>query len=400
MKIGRNKIIIAAVVTAAVLGGAYYASTMSSTGGQDFLTEPVQSGDLSKYLEENGEILSTNINTFYSDGMKKIKTINVEVGDMVRKGDILIEFDSTIDLEVDRINKEIKALEANYSEAVKDVDFETLNGIKLQIQGLRNSLAIANEEYEKALNLFNENVVTKSEVNLAENTVLQLENQIAVLNNQYNQSAKGVSGNIRNQYEAQIDSLAISLAILEKNRESYTLTSNFDGTVTEVNGFVGSMPVIGTLILEIQDESSLAVYADFLVDEAAQLDEGMSVDIENEDLDLEIKDLEISKIYPKAESKVSELGIEQKRVKIKIDLDEEIGRLTLGSSVDVLVNIENRPGVLYVDKDAVYEKEGRDYVTVIEGGMEVERVVETGLETNDYYEIISGLEAGEDVLTD
>ena len=400
MKIGKRKIIIAAVVASVVLGGAYYVSTMSSTGGEEFDTEPVQVGDLNKYLEENGEILSTNINTFYSDGMKKIKTINVEVGDLVKKGDIIIEFDSTIDLEVERINKEIKALEASYSEAVKDVDFEILNGIKLQIQGLRNSLAIAKEEYDKALKLYNENVMTKSELNIAENTVLQLENQIAVLNNQYNQSAKGVSGNIRNQYEAQIDSLAISLDILEKNREGFILASNFDGTVTELNGFVGSMPVMGTLILEVQDESSLAVYADFLVDEAAQLREGMSVDIENEDLDLEIKELKILKIYPKAVAKISELGIEQKRVKIKVELDEEIGSFTLGSTVDVMVNTENREGVLYVNKDAVYEKEGKDYVTVIEGGIEVEKEIEKGLETDDYFEIISGLQEGEEVLTD
>lgn len=332
--------------------------------------------------------------------MKKIKVINVEVGDMVKKGDVLIEFDSTIDLEVERINKEIKALEASYSEAVKDVDFETLNGIKLQIQGLRNSLAIAREEYDKAVVLYNENVMTKSDVNLAENTVLQLENQIAVLNNQYNQAAKGVSGNIKDQYEAQIESLAISLDILERNRDSYQLKSNFDGTVTELEGFEGSIPVMGSLILEVQDESSLAVYADFLVDEAAQLNEGMGVDIENEDLNLEINDLQISKIYPKAVSKVSELGIEQKRVKIKIDLDEEIGSLTLGSTVDVIVNTENRTGVLYVNKDAVYEKEGKDYVTVIEGGMEVEKEVEKGLETDDYFEIISGLSEGEELLTD
>lgn len=242
--------------------------------------------------------------------------------------------------------------------------------------------------------------MTKSELNIAENTVLQLENQIAVLNNQYNQSAKGVSGNIRNQYEAQIDSLAISLDILEKNREGFILASNFDGTVTELNGFVGSMPVMGTLILEVQDESSLAVYADFLVDEAAQLREGMSVDIENEDLDLEIKELKILKIYPKAVAKISELGIEQKRVKIKVELDEEIGSFTLGSTVDVMVNTENREGVLYVNKDAVYEKEGKDYVTVIEGGIEVEKEIEKGLETDDYFEIISGLQEGEEVLTD
>ncbi|SHJ25494.1 Multidrug efflux pump subunit AcrA (membrane-fusion protein) [Dethiosulfatibacter aminovorans DSM 17477] len=400
MKIGKKKIIIAAVVVAVAAGGVYYASVMSSTGGEDFVTEPVQVGDLSKYLEENGEILSTNINTFYSDGMKKIKTINVEVGDMVKKGDVLIEFDSTLELEEERINKEIKALEASYSEAVKGVDFETLNGIRLQIQGLRNSLAIAKEEYEKAQRLYAENVMTKSDVNLAENTVLQLQNQIDVLNNQYNQAAKGVSGNIKDQYEAQIESLAISLDILERTRDSYQLKSNFDGTVTELEGFEGSIPVMGSLILEVQDESSLAVYADFLVDEAAQLKEGMGVDIENEDLNLVIKDLKISKIYPKAVSKVSELGIEQKRVKIKIDLDEEIGSLTLGSNVDVIVNTENRKGVVYVNKDAVYEKEGKDYVTVIEGGVEVEKEVLKGLETDDYFEIISGLSEGEEVLTD
>lgn len=400
MKIGKKKIIIILIVAAAMIGGGYYLSIMSSSGSEDFITEQTQLGDINKYLEENGEILSTNTNIFYSDGLKKIEKINVEVGDLVEKGDILIEFDSSIDLEVERINKEIKALEANYSEAVKGVDFEILNGIKLQIQGLNNSLAIAREDYDKALNLYNENVVTKAEVNIAENTVLQLENQIDLLNNQYNQASKSVSGNIKNQYEAQIDGLAISLDILEKNREEYFLKSNFDGIVTEVNGFKGSIPLMGTLIIEVQDQSSLAVYADFLVDEAIQLKDGMVVDIENTDLDLEINNLKISKIYPKAVAKVSELGIEQKRVKIKINLDEKIGNFTLGSNVDIKVKTESRENVIYINKDAVYEKEEKDYVIAIEDGLEVEKEVVTGLETDDYYEILSGLVEGEYVLID
>jgi HlyD family secretion protein len=349
---------------------------------------------------ENGEILSDNVNGYYSDGMKRVKSIHVAVGDFVYNGDILLEFESTIDLEIEKVNQEIKSLESAFNEAVKGVDFETVNSVRLEIAGVRNSLSLAEEILERSRNLFAEGVIAKSELDSAELSVTQLRNQISLLNNQYNLLVKGVSSDIRQQYEAQIGSLAVTLDILEKTKSNFVVKANFDGIITELNAFVGSIPMAGTVVVELQDISNKSVYADFLVDEAVRIKEGMPASMENKDLDLVIDNLYVTRIYPKAVSKLSELGVVQKRVTITIGLPDGIDQLVLGTNVDVEITVEKKENVLLVPESAVFEKNRQYYVTVVENGQLIEKQVVKGLEDSDFIEIISGLNEGEIVRTD
>jgi HlyD family secretion protein len=395
----KKKILIIVLLAVVALVGIYAYNNMSK-GQNEYKTAEVIRGDIYKSFDENGEILSNEINTYYSDGMKKIKAIYIDAGDDVKEGDILLEYESTLNLEIDRIKQEIKALEYAYNEAASGVDFETVNGVKLQIEGLKSSLAIAKEEFEKTKKLFEEGIVTKTVYNASEQTVNQLENQISILNNQYNLLLKSVSINVRRQYEAQIESLAISLEILEKTKSNYMLKANFSGIITELNAFEGSIPLAGTLVMEIQDNLSKTVYADYLVDEAVLIKEGMKAIVKNDDIGLYLEELSVTKIHPKAVSKLSELGVNQKRVRVKIDLPKDFDNVALGANVEVEIMIEKKENVLLVPEEAIYEKSGKQFVTVLENGSLIEKEVVTGLEDDNYYEIISGLTEGEKVLLD
>jgi HlyD family secretion protein len=395
----KKKIIIGLILIIASIGIYYAYSNMMSTE-EEYSSTAVIRGDISNVFMESGEILSDNVNGYYSDGMKRVKSIHVAVGDFVNSGDILLEFESTIDLEIEKVNQEIKSLESAFNEAVKGVDFETVNSVRLEIAGVRNSLSLAEETLERSRNLFAEGVIAKSELDSSELSVTQLRNQIALLNNQYNLLVKGVSSDIKQQYEAQIGSLAVTLDILEKTKSNYVVKANFDGIITELNAFVGSIPMAGTVVVELQDISNKSVYADFLVDEAVRIKEGMPASIENKDLDLSIENLSVTRIYPKAVSKLSELGVVQKRVTITIGLPDGIDHLVLGTNVDVEITVEKKENVLLVPESAVFEKNRQYYVTVVENGQLIEKQVVKGLEDSDFIEIISGLNEGEIVRTD
>ena len=56
--------------------------------------------------------------------------------------------------------------------------------------------------------------------------------------------------------------------------------------------------------------------------------------------------------------------------------------------------------VLMVDKDAVYEREHKKYVTVIDGGTEIEREITIGIEDDNNVEVVSGLSENDLVLTE
>lgn len=395
----KKKIIIGLILIIASIG-IYYAYTNMMSTEEEYSSTAVIRGDISNVFMESGEILSDNVNGYYSDGMKRVKSIHVAVGDFVNSGDILLEFESTIDLEIEKVNQEIKSLESTFNEVVKGVDFETVNNIRLEITGVRNSLSLAEETLERSRNLFAEGVIAKSELDSAELSVTQLRNQIALLNNQYNLLVKGVSSDIKQQYEAQIGSLAVTLDILEKTRSNYIVKANFNGIVTELNAFVGSIPMAGTVVVELQDTSNKSVYADFLVDEAVRIKEGMPASIENKDLDLSIENLSVTRIYPKAVAKLSELGVVQKRVTITIGLPGGIDQLVLGTNVDVEITVEKKENVLLVPESAVFEKNRQYYVTVVENGQMIEKQIVKGLEDSDFIEITSGLNEGEIVRID
>ena len=121
---------------------------------------------------------------------------------------------------------------------------------------------------------------------------------------------------------------------------------------------------------------------------------GMTFNIMEDD---EVKTgLSISRIYPKAQAKISDLGVEQKRVRIEADLDDTTYKL--GSEVDVEIVLQEKSGVLLVDKDAVYEKEHKKYVTVINGKNQSETEITAGLEDDNNVEVLSGLKENDVVL--
>jgi multidrug efflux pump subunit AcrA (membrane-fusion protein) len=58
-------------------------------------------------------------------------------------------------------------------------------------------------------------------------------------------------------------------------------------------------------------------------------------------------------------------------------------------------------GVVLVSVGAIHKgDDGKSYVTVLQNGEQVERVVEIGLQNDTYAEVISGLELGETVVTE
>jgi len=94
---------------------------------------------------------------------------------------------------------------------------------------------------------------------------------------------------------------------------------------------------------------------------------------------------------------MSELGVNQKRVTVEISLGTT-EPIRLGSDVDVEITVEKKKNVLRVPDLAVFEKEKKDCVYVIEGGKAVLREIKTGLEGEDFMEVLSGLAEGDTVI--
>ena len=376
--------IIIFVIASLVLGGQT----------EQLETSQVKLGSIKKTVEETGTVFSKRVNTFYSDMSQRVDILNVSVGDKVKKGDVILVYENNYDLEIERANKQIEAITASYNESVKGADFQEISNLKLNISTIETNLGFARSNLEKVETLYENNAVSQVEYDEAKNNVAVLENQLQEANNNYSLMIQGVSSNVKKQYEAQIDEVVIQKQILEKNMEQSSIRAEFDGVITELNVHQGSMTQAGVPVVEIQDDLSLGIYVEVLAEDAMEVIKGMAFNVIDDDE--VIKELSINRIYPKAQAKISDLGVEQKRVRIEADLDDITYKL--GSEVDVEIVLQEKNNTLLVDKDAVYEKENIKYVTVLSGKNETEIEITTGLEDDRNIEVLSGLSENDVVL--
>lgn len=393
----KKKIFILSVVI--IIGLAIIASIF--VNGKKAVGEKIaktELGTIQKTVEEIGTVFSKRVNTFYSDMSRTVKVLNVSIGEKVKKGDIILTYENNFDLEIEVARKQIESITASYNELSKGADFQQVSNEKLNINTIENNLEYAKRSLEKIKELYENYAVSKAEYEEAENNVKILENQLQEAKNNYQLLVKGVSANIKHNYEAQIEEIMLQINILEKNKRQSSVIAEFDGIITELNVHQGGMTKPGVVVVEIQDENNLGIYVELLADDVYEVHTGLPVIIKNQNLDIEIDKLKVDRIYPKALTMVSDLGVEQKRVRVEADMKENKNKFKIGTEVDVVIILEQKEQVLLIDKDAVYEISGRKYATIKKGEGKEQKEIATGIENDKYVEIISGLSTDDEVI--
>ncbi|MGM0396330.1 MAG: efflux RND transporter periplasmic adaptor subunit [Bacillota bacterium] len=395
----KKKLVIALVVFTAVAAGIFYFLTTGNIG-KKYNTAEVKKGEVGRFVQDTGRISSRNIRKYYGNGANKVQSLNVQLGDHVKNGQLLIEFEHNLDLEIQKVEKQIEALEATYSDATSGTDIESINSAKIEIARINSNIDLASKNKDRIEELYNNGAVSLVELEQAQNNLSQLKSSLAVAQNNYNQLIKGVSGSTRKRYEAEIDVLLLTMENLKKNKEDSMIYSDIEGIITELNTFVGDVPSAGSMLLEIQDPSAKVVLVHFMVEDALNIKPDMKAEIDDQNLGITLNNLKVNRIYPKAFITISELGVEENRQTVEIGLPESSENLSFGLEVETRVIIEESKGALLIPADAVYEKNMKKYVEVLEDGKPVEREVQTGIEEDNHIEVKEGLKVGEKVLLD
>lgn len=338
----KKKLIIAFVILLAVAAGIFYFLTTGNIGAK-YNTVKVEAGQLEKFVEEIGVISSKDARSYYGNGMSRVKKVNVELGDYVKKGQLLIEFESNTSDSIDSAQTKIASARSSVDFAIKNKN-------------------IIEELYENGA--ASENELRQAEYNVE-------------------------------QRQAEMNTLILSLQTIEENSVIY---ADFDGVITELNTFEGDTPSAGLMLLEMMDPLKKMLVVDFMVADSLLIEPGMKAEVNDVDLGIRIDDITVQKVYPKSFTVYSELGVEENRQRVEINLLESNQALPFGLKVQTRVLIEESKKALFVPGDAVYVKDSRKYVEVLEGRNPVEREVVTGIMNNNYIEVKQGLKEGDTVI--
>lgn len=154
----------------------------------------------------------------------------------------------------------------------------------------------------------------------------------------------------------------------------------------------------GAPLMEIGDPKDIEIVTDVLSRDAVEIRPGSHAVIDNwggPPLPATVR-----RVEPSAVTKVSALGIEEQRVSVILDLDDERQAAELGDGFRVVARITvwEGNGLLAVPVAALFRQGGDWAVYRVVNGRAERAVIKLGRRNDSYAEVVSGLAAGDTVI--
>jgi HlyD family secretion protein len=177
----------------------------------------------------------------------------------------------------------------------------------------------------------------------------------------------------------------------------FVVSSPADGRVLRIHEKSEKVVPAGTPLFDIGDPGSIEIVIDVLSSDAVKVMPNQRVLIEEWGAPTTLH-AKVSRKEPAAFTKVSALGIEEKRVNIIALLDNPEPRLGDNFRIQAMIVLQEAAHVLRVPVSSLFRGAEGWRVFVIEGGRARERKVTTGLRGVYDAEVTGGLREGEKVV--
>lgn len=391
-----KKKVIIGIILAVVVGFIGLRVSVRNKGNITAVkTASVSKGDINAYLSTTAVIKAKNSKSYYMPQQAKVKTVNVKVGDKVKKGDVLVTY------QVQDVSAAVKQAQISLSTA------------KSQKQDLLNTVDSSNKKLDDINNQINDvtnqinNLTELQKSNPAQYAAAKGDDQLKTLNSTLS-SLNTSKDNIPDETEklkqadnqiqlaqVNLDTANNNLAIsVDKN------VADFDGVVTAVNVSEGGAQASGSAssgsaAVTIEDQSSFMAEVSLDKYSASEVKLGESTNIVFANKNYSGS---VSYIAPSAQTTASSSG-QTTTLTADIDITSAQNGLVEGFDADANILVGEVKNIIKVPAESIKtDKNGKSYVFVVQNNKAVQKEIQLGLQSDTEAQINSGLSAGEKVI--
>lgn len=437
-------IIGAAALVVVIVGGVFIKGAGSAKAETKTVLPSVteiMNGDIDERVTASGTVQAADEYSIFIELSQEVKEVYAEVGDEVKEGDLLVtyEIDDTkkeLENKVKQAEITLENAQLTLSELVAPTEETELIDLQNQVLSAEKTLSetektladteadiaeleqnlsyykelldigsISKQEYDDYNKEYETLVADKAQLEKdVESCKLSLEK--AQINLSNGQTTLATTSE-QNSYKKQLNSVETAQMDLETAQENLAkLTeatySPISGTIIESSAVEGQMLTDSTAIMKIADLSNLDVLAYVSEYDIAKVQVGQQVELTTDGIEDEVFHGTVTKIEPVAESQGTISGSETV-VPVLVHLDDADERIKPGFSFDMEIIVTDLSGTDYIPISAVVKDSQTDtyYVYVVgddENKTLEKREVEIGTASDMYIQILSGLEAGEQIL--
>ncbi|GEK10617.1 efflux RND transporter periplasmic adaptor subunit [Pseudoalteromonas peptidolytica] len=349
----------------------------------------VTEGEFHDLIPLRGNI--TPSKSVYLDAIEggRVEARFVEEGAMVKKGDKLLALSNT-SLQLDVISREAQISEQlnNLHNTRLAIDQNRLN-LKRDLLELDFQVSQSERKLAQFKRLGNGNLVSKDELQAAEDETVYLKNRRKLIIEQQQQDEKIRTAQIA-QLEDSVKQLNKNLAFARKNLENLIIKAPIDGQLTALSAELGASKARGARLGQVDIVSQYKV--------SAQIDE-----------------FYLGRVYAGQAARLSLQGQQYELTLVKVYAEVSNGRFEVeltfndalpsgirrGQSLQLDLLLADAKSATLLPNGGFYQDTGGQWVFVLEQGSQVavKKPVTFGLRNNKFIEVLDGLAVGDRVIT-
>ena len=313
----------------------------------------VQYFDIAEKTESIGRLVAVNPIIISSKINQEILKIHINIGDNVKKNDVLFTLDSK------DILRNIKQISAEMKYEKKTLDI------------LEKKLALRLSKVQNAKNLKKQNIITQD--NLDSINILLLENQEQIAQRKYN-----------------IKRLQILLSENKENLSFSKILSPIDGNIVNIDAQVGALISKGKILASILSTQFKEIETNLRSDLASEVKIGSKVDIFSKK----------AKFSGKVRGIVNIENVRTGTRKLRISLNEDLPTNinAQGTRFSLYIPFGDIKPRLLIPKDALIPSANKQIVYIFDKGLAKKKFIQSGVSVGDKIEILKGLEEGQLVV--
>ena len=335
-----------------------------------YITEPVTKMTLDKSVLATGSVRASQRTEVGAQVSGKIISLNVKLGQAVKKGDLIAEIDAS------NQSNSLSTAKAN------------LASYQAKLKSTQVALDIAQSNYNRLSKLYKTNSTSLSELETAKNTLASAKASV-------------------DEAKSQIKSAQISVSDAKTNLNYTQILSPMDGVIVSVPVSVGqtvNSNQTSPTIVQVADLSKMLIKLEVSEGDIAQVQAGQAIRFTtlaepNHSYESKIDTVDPALTTLTDNNYKEESGnTEAVYYYANSFVDNAENRLRIGMTVQGQINIAKRENVLAVPTSTLKKQGDKTIVQVLKNNKVEEKTVQTGLKDSQYTEIVSGLEEGEQVI--
>jgi HlyD family secretion protein len=385
-----------AVLVCVAAVGAYYTKT---SGGAAVEVTKVSKGEIKQYIEDTADVQSKEEQTVYIEGSGKIIGIKYDVGDSVKKGNLMLTLNkSDLELQLRDANAKVDAARQQIKGTESTYNADKIEIAKAAVEQAKVSYNSALRDYQNAKELSEAGSLSKGEFGKIEDVYKTAQASLNSANSQLADIKRGTPEYVKNTYTSQLEQALVYRDNILMSIDKQQVKSPIDGTVLEKLVDDNSSAIPGTAAFVIGNVKKLKLEADILADDSYKVKIGNEVEISGKALGDVVLTGKVVKIAPNAKTITSTLGVNQKRVPVTIELTDGQGLLKPGYTVDIKIITANKKDTIIVPESSVFDYKEKTCVFTVKNGKTAITEIKKGLENNDFIEVLKGLREGNSIL--